>query len=88
MPGLKTLFSKLSGKTGFYEVNKTPEQDEPIVHRKLTRAKNSTSHTGRKTSKRRHSIGGKRKHSARKHTGRKHSARKHSARKHKRSHRK
>ena len=68
MPSLKSIFSKLTGKTGFYEVNKTPEKDVPIVHRRLTRTKNSTSkirsknNTGRKTLKRRNSVGGKRKH--------------------------
>ena len=83
MPSLKSIFSKLTGKTGFYEVNKTPEKDEPIVHRRLTRSKNSTSkirsknNTGRKTLKRSHSVGGKR--SQRKH--------KRSQRKHKRSQR-
>jgi len=86
MPSLKSLFGKLTGKTGFYEVNKTPEHDEPIIHRRLTRTKNSTSkirlknNTGRKTLKRSYSVGGKHKRSHRKH--------KRSHRKHKRSHRK
>ena len=75
MPSLKSIFSKLTGKTGFYEVNKTPEKDEPIVH--STSKIRSKNNTGRKTLKRSHSVGGKR--SQRKH--------KRSQRKHKRSQR-
>ena len=92
MPSLKSLFGKLTGKTGFYKVNNTPERDEPIVIRKLTRSKNSTSklrlktNNGRKTLKRSHSFGGKRSHHKRsQHKRSQHKRSQHKRSQHKRS---